>query len=69
MAVPVCSKCAAPVQFVQRVYEFHNIENIDENNNVDLSFLEDAICDEEYAPRLQCSNCHAEFELDMTPIP
>ena len=65
-----CPKCnSTEFYYIQRVYEYHQIEAITpDGDGVDLLCLDDSFCDEEYSPFLQCQNqeCGKTFNFNLT---
>lgn len=68
MSRPECPKCKVLLRYVQRVYEYHVIEDL-EDGEVDLKCLDDSSFDDLFAPYLWCHNCEGSFNLEMEPIP
>ena len=63
-----CPKCdSSNIHYVQRVYEYHTIEYI-QDGEVNLMNLDDVAVDETYSPYVQCEGCEATFDLDMNEI-
>lgn len=75
MPAPKCPECKTiELLYVQKVYEYHAIENFepaDENGDylLDLQSLEDSFFDEEYDPWLLCPECERRFTMAMGPVP
>jgi hypothetical protein len=68
MSRPACQKCSTDLKYIQRMYEYHCVYEADENN-VDLSVIDDSVMDEEYEPHLYCETCDEPRTHDGLPRP
>ena len=63
-----CPKCnSEEFLFVQRVYEYHTIDSID-NGNIDLLGLDDTVIDSKFTSYLYCFSCERVFNLQLEEI-
>jgi hypothetical protein len=65
---PKCQECNHDLKYVQRMYEYHCVYEADENN-VDLSVIDDSVMDEEYEPHLYCETCDEPRTHEGLPRP
>lgn len=64
-----CPKCdSARFYFVQRAYEYHTVDDIDDDGEVMLLNLEDACIDFTFPAHLYCSTCDTTFDTDQQEI-
>ncbi len=64
-----CPKCdSARFYLVQRTYEYHTIDAIEDDGNVLLLNLEDAVMDTLFPPHLYCASCNTIFDTDQNEI-
>lgn len=60
-----CPNCKSEkFYYVQRVDEFHKIDNIDEDGEVEFLCLESSHVVADVNPHLRCNNCEDEMTLD-----
>lgn len=70
MPAPKCPTCKTrDLMYVQRVYEYHVIENFDpaDNGYLDLESLDDTELDESFLPYFWCPTCANRFTMKLEP--
>lgn len=70
MPAPKCPKCKeADLFYVQRVYEYHSIQDFELDGDLNLQAIEDSHMDETFFPYLWCEKCCGHYSLEtMEPI-
>ena len=64
-----CPKCdSARYYFVQRMYEYHTIESIENDGSVALLELDDSCMDLNFPPYIYCSGCDTIFDTNQNEI-
>ena len=64
-----CPSCKSDrLLYVQETTEFHSIQFIDADGNVDLNEIEDTIPSATVDPHIYCEGCESVFTLKLKPL-